>query len=78
MIHITTQSGSKYVLDIAHRRWERTFASSGSGDLRTHSGKYFSCTYALGQCLEMHCPPFLPGSGVSRLIVTTPITAIEE
>lgn len=77
MVHLVTETGSNYVLDLRHKRWERTFSTPNSGGLRTHSGKYHNCTYALGQPLAMTCPAFLPG-GPTRLIVTSPITAVEE
>lgn len=76
MVYLTTETGSKYVLDLNRKRWERTFSTPDSGVLRTHSGKFNEATYALGQPLVLNLPPFI-AQAIGRRVVTSVVTKLD-
>lgn len=75
MVHITTESGSEYVLDHKHNLWERTNVSEKSGKLRTVSGSFHSASYAVGQALRMVCAPLVAHTSL-RFIQTSLIVSV--
>lgn len=77
MVLITTETGSKYLLDMENRIWERTHSTSESGHLRATSAPFLSADYALGGHLVLICNSIKEGSAF-RYIQTSRIIKIEE
>ena len=74
---VTTKSGSKYRIDPEVRTWERLQVTDKSGPLRTLKGSYLEIKFAVGQPLEMICPPLTPGT-IGRYVATSKVTEIGE
>ena len=75
---ITTVHGTKFKIDQVNKTWERTDKTGDSGNLRDESGTFFEITEAIiGEPLTLKCPPRVEGA-LYRLIITSPITAVEQ
>lgn len=77
MVLITTETGSKYLLDMENKIWERTHSTLESGRLRTTSASFLSADYQLGGHLELICPP-INDKSTYRYIQTSRIIKIED
>ncbi len=77
MILITTETGSKYLLDMENKTWERVRSTLESGYLRTPKGPFLSAEYEKNGHLALTCPPIRDGS-TFRYIQTSRIVKIES
>lgn len=76
---ITTIHGTKFQLDFEQKKWERINKTGDSGNLRTESGTFFEATEpVIGQEFRMVCPLLTDPHIPARMIITSPIAAIEE
>ena len=76
MILITTETGSKYLLDMENKTWERVHSTLESGHLRTTKASFLSAEYDSGH-LILVCLP-INDTSAFRYIQTSRILKIEE
>jgi hypothetical protein len=75
---ITTVHGTKFNIDFTNKTWERTDKTGDSGNLRDESGTFFEAsTPTIGQPFILKCPPRIEAA-TGRMIITSPVTEIEE
>ena len=75
---ITTVHGTKFKVDLENKTWERINKTGDSGNLRDESGTFIeSSDPAIGQPFILKCPPRIEAA-TGRMIITSPVTEIEE
>lgn len=74
---VTTESGSRYLIDRDTSTWERV--ESSPDPLRSLNGQFTDIHLVIGQPMVLICPPFDASKlDVPRLIHTTFVRSIEE
>jgi hypothetical protein len=75
---VTTESGTKYRIDLEAKTWERLHATWMSGHLRTESGDIVLISGpVVGERMEIIGSPVV-GSYKGRLISTSCVVSVEE
>jgi len=75
---ITTVHGTKFKVDLENKTWERIDKTGDSGNLRDESGPFIeSSDPAVGHPVILKCPPRIEAA-TGRMIITSPVTEIEE
>lgn len=75
---VTTESGTKYRIDLKNKTWERLSATWMSGHLRTECGDIVLISSpVVGERMEI-IGSAVAGSYKGRLISTSPVVVVEE
>lgn len=75
---VTTKSGTRYLIDLEAKTWERLSATDRSGPLRTESGKIVYIEGpVIGESMIIVGPP-LNGSSLGQVIFTSLVVGVEE
>ena len=75
---VTTESGSKYRVDLDKKTWERVQITDKSGPVRTKCGSYNEIRLVIGDPMELLCPPFTKGSEGRYVETSNVISVVEE